>query len=55
MLLTIQALQADQTNWGTLASIQSLLSASGLKRLQIAYDALIDPGINNPEQVYSEN
>ena len=51
--LSIQS--QDQINWGTLESTKDLLSTSALKRLKIAYDALIDPGINNPQEVYSEN
>lgn len=50
--LGFQAVPSDTLN---IATISDILAPTALKRLRIAYDALIDPGINNPQEVYSEN
>jgi hypothetical protein len=55
MLLEFTVLPADQTNWESLETIKNLLAADTIKRLKIAYDALIDPGVNNPQETYSFN
>jgi hypothetical protein len=50
--LTNQIQTIDLTLWGSLQAIQSNLTASATKLLEVATDALIDPTVADPSGAY---
>jgi hypothetical protein len=51
--LQYTVIQVDQDRWGTLASLQANLDASGAKQLTAAPDPQVDPTLVNREDAFT--